>query len=270
MNVVVSGSFDDMRSRQLRFLEEASRLGPLTVLLWPDVTVRKITGKSPKFPFAEREYFLNSVRFANRVMLFASQTNADELPPLPDLAGAVWADEESSANQRRKEFSAKHGLAYRVFGEDELKGFPELPAPTSAAGRKRVLVTGCYDWFHSGHVRFFEDVSAYGDLYVVAGSDANVKLLKGPHHPMHSQDERRYVISAIRFVKQVLVSTGEGWLDAGPEIARIKPDIYAVNEDGDKGGKREFCEQRGIEYLVLKRTPAPGLPKRSSTELRGF
>jgi hypothetical protein len=50
----------------------------------------------------------------------------------------------------------------------------------------------------------------------------------------------------------------------------LKPDIYAVNEDGDKGGKREYCQQLGVEYLVLKRTPAPGLPKRSSTDLRGF
>lgn len=50
----------------------------------------------------------------------------------------------------------------------------------------------------------------------------------------------------------------------------IKPDIYAVNEDGDKGGKREYCAGLGIEYLVLKRTPAAGLPRRSSTDLRGF
>ena len=55
-----------------------------------------------------------------------------------------------------------------------------------------------------------------------------------------------------------------------PEIRRIKPDIYIVNEDGDKGGKREYCEKLGIEYLVLKRAPAPGLPKRTSTDLRGF
>jgi hypothetical protein len=50
----------------------------------------------------------------------------------------------------------------------------------------------------------------------------------------------------------------------------LQPDIYAVNEDGDKGGKREYCAARGLEYLVLKRTPAPGLPRRSSTDLRGF
>ena len=140
----------------------------------------------------------------------------------------------------------------------------------SAPGRKKVVVTGCYDWFHSGHVRFCEEVSAHGDLYVVVGHDANIRLLKGDGHPLFSAEERRYVVGSIRHVKQALISSGDGWLDADPEIRRLQPDIYAVNEDGDKGGKRDYCRQLGIEYLVLKRTPAPGLARRSSTDLRGF
>jgi glycerol-3-phosphate cytidylyltransferase-like family protein len=119
-------------------------------------------------------------------------------------------------------------------------------------------------------VRFFEEVSTYGDLYVIVGHDANIRLLKGEGHPLLSQEERRYVAGSIRYVTQALVSSGDGWLDAEPEIQQLKPDIYAVNEEGDRGGKREFCQKHGIEYLVLKRIPAPGLPTRSSTELRGF
>jgi glycerol-3-phosphate cytidylyltransferase-like family protein len=119
-------------------------------------------------------------------------------------------------------------------------------------------------------VRFTEEASAYGDLYVCLGNDVNVCQLKGPGHPLLSQDERRYVVGSIKYVKQTVISTGSGWLDADPEIRRIQPDIYVVNEDGDRGGKREYCQQLGMEYLVLKRTPAPGLPPRSSTALRGF
>jgi cytidyltransferase-like protein len=135
---------------------------------------------------------------------------------------------------------------------------------------KKVVVTGCYDWFHSGHVRFFEEVSKYGDLYVVVGHDANIRLLKGHGHPLLPQQERRFMVASVRFVTQALISSGEGWLDADPEIQRIRPDLYAVNEDGDNGGKREYCAAHGIEYLILKRAPAPGLPARSSTDLRGF
>jgi hypothetical protein len=46
--------------------------------------------------------------------------------------------------------------------------------------------------------------------------------------------------------------------------------MYAVNADGDKPEKREFCRTHGIQYVVLTRTPKEGLPRRQSTDLRGF
>jgi cytidyltransferase-like protein len=265
--IIVSGGFDDIKSRDLRFLEEAARLGELSVLLWPDATLQKLTGKAPKFPLAERKYFLNAVRYVSRVTEAEGAASADTLPK--NLKADLWADVAATASPAREAFARENGIAWRVFKPDELKGFPES-APLPASSRKKVIVTGSYDWFHSGHVRFLEEISAYGDLYVVVGHDANIRLLKGEGHPLIPQDERRYVVGSIKYVKQALISTGEGWLDAEPEIQRLKPDIYAVNEDGDKGGKREYCRKLGIEYLVLRRTPAPGLPRRSSTDLRGF
>ena len=197
-------------------------------------------------------------------------TNPDELPKADGMRAGVWVDETGPANASRQAFCQKHGLEYRALPAEPLAGFPEpVPAP-SVSGRKKVVATGSYDWFHSCHVRFFEEVSAYGDLYVVVGHDANIRLLKGEGHPLLTQAERRYVVGSIRHVKQALISSGDGWLDADPEIQRLQPDIYAVNEDGDQGGKREYCDRNGIQYLVLKRVPAPGLPPRSSTNLRGF
>jgi cytidyltransferase-like protein len=266
--VVASGGFDDIKSRDLRFLEAAAKLGELSVLLWTDATLQKLAGKPPKFPLAERKYFLNAVRYVSRVVEADNSAGFDSLPN--KLKPDIWADVEATANAAREKYAAENKTGYRVFTEDELKGFPEPAPPPATPGRKKVIVTGSYDWFHSGHVRFLEEVSAFGDLYVVVGHDANIRLLKGEGHPLLPQDERRYVVGSIRFVKQALISTGDGWLDADPEIKRLKPDIYAVNDDGDKGGKRDYCQKHGIEYLVLKRTPAPGLPKRSSTDLRGF
>jgi cytidyltransferase-like protein len=189
---------------------------------------------------------------------------------LKNLNPQVWVDEESAAHAARRAFCVTHGIEYRVLPPSRMAGFPEPPPMPSPPGRKKVVVTGCYDWFHTGHVRFTEEVSGYGDLYVLLGNDANIRLLKGEGHPLIAQDERRYVVGSIKYVKQAMISSGEGWLDADAEIRRLKPDIYAVNEDGDRGGKREYCARLNIEYLVLKRTPAPGLSRRSSTDLRGF
>jgi cytidyltransferase-like protein len=277
--VAVTGGFDDLRSAHLRFLEEASRLGPVTVLLWPDEVLLRLTRQSPKFPLAERRYLLSAVRYVAQVHLAPSTMQPDCLPAVEGFRPAVWVDGECRANTARQTFCQAQGLEYHIIGQGEIHGFPDLardanvspdPGSTTTSLRKKVVVTGCYDWFHSGHVRFFEEASAYGDLYVIVGHDANIRLLKGEGHPLRSQEERRYVVGAIRFVKQALISSGEGWLDADPEIRRLQPDLYVVNEDGDRGGKREYCQQHGMEYVVLRRVPAPGLPGRSSTALRGF
>jgi cytidyltransferase-like protein len=266
--IIVSGGFDDIKSHDLRFLEEAAKLGELTALLWPDEILHKLNRQAPKFPLAERRYFLNAVRYVSRVVEGDGASSFDTLPK--NLRADLWADCKTTTNAARENFAAENKIAYRIFTPEELKGFPEPPPMPSAPGRKKIVATGCYDWFHSGHVRFCEEVSAHGDLYVIVGHDANIRLLKGEDHPLLPEAERRYVVGSIKFVKQALISSGEGWLDADPEIKKLQPDIYAVNEDGDQGGKREYCQTLGIEYLVLKRTPAPGLPKRSSTDLRGF
>jgi cytidyltransferase-like protein len=198
------------------------------------------------------------------------QAAADSSLAIPGLRPEIWADVETAENAARERFACDNRITYRVFTQKELQGFPVPPPMPSPPGRKKIIATGCYDWFHSGHVRFTEEASGHGDLYVCLGSDANVRLLKGKGRPLLTQDERRYVVGSMRYVKQALITTGTGWVDADPEIRRLKPDIYVVNEDGNKGGKREYCQELGIEYLVLKRTPASGLPQRNSTILRGF
>jgi hypothetical protein len=71
-------------------------------------------------------------------------------------------------------------------------------------------------------------------------------------------------------VHEALIATGHGWLDSEPEIREIQPDVYAVNEDGDRPEKRDYCLTHGIDYRVLARVPKAGLLPRQSTALRGF
>lgn len=270
-NVVVSGSFDNIDSNVVRFLQEAAEFGKLQVHLWDDERVLWITGNEPKFPLVEREYFLQALKYVDQVIPVEGDFSADELTLVNGQNLDLWVVPEREDSFAKQAFCNQHKIMYQVIQQDALQGFPippELDDQTSNA--KKVLVTGCYDWFHSGHVRFFEETSTLGDLYVVVGHDENVRLLKGEGHPIFSEDERRYMADSVRFVKQALISSGSGWMDAEPEIELIKPDIYAVNEDGDKPEKRQFCEEHGLEYVVLKRTPAEGLPKRTSTNLRGF
>ncbi|HTP59358.1 MAG TPA: adenylyltransferase/cytidyltransferase family protein [Spirochaetia bacterium] len=270
--VLVIGAFDDLGLRHVRFLHDASRRGGVTVLLWTDAAVFAITGAGPKFGVAERRYLVGALRFVNRVIeaddLRQPWGRAKDLPPTAVVCADADAPLQELEAARRT--AATLRAPFRLVTNQDLVGFPAFPLPPSDPSRRKVVVTGCYDWLHSGHVRFFEDVSSHGELYVVVGHDANVRLLKGDGHPRFPEEQRRYMTAAIRHVHRSLVSTGSGWMDAEPEIAAVGADIYAVNEDGDKPEKREFCRTNGLEYLVLRRVPAPGLPRRSSTDLRGF
>ena len=131
-----------------------------------------------------------------------------------------------------------------MIDDDKLRGFPASikPPAEDPPAAKRVVVSGCFDWFHSGHVRFFEEASEFGRLHVVVGNDANLRLLKGEGHPLFPQEERRYMVQAVKYVDRAWISSGKGWLDAEPEIAAIQPHYYVVNEDGDVPEKRTFCE----------------------------
>ena len=133
--------------------------------------------------------------------------------------------------------------------------------------QKKVFVSGCFDMLHSGHVRFLEEASTYGEVYVGLGSDQTIRDLKG-RAPVNSQAERKYMLEALRHVKSCRVNRGSGIMDFLAELDRVAPDIFIVNEDGNTPAKAELCRQRDIQYLVLKRLPSANLPVRSTTSLR--
>ena len=132
---------------------------------------------------------------------------------------------------------------------------------------KKVFVSGCYDMLHSGHVRFFEEASRLGDLYVGIGNYANILALKN-RPTANGEKERLYMVKAIRYVKDAWINSGMGKMDFVKEVDSLKPDIFFVNHDGWSEEKSEFCRERGIELVVADRTPAEGLPARSTTAIR--
>ena len=78
--------------------------------------------------------------------------------------------------------------------------------------KKKVFVSGCYDMLHSGHVAFFKEASKYGDLYVGIGSDATIQDLKS-RKTVCSEQERLYMVRAIRYVKEAYINRGSGMMD---------------------------------------------------------
>lgn len=132
---------------------------------------------------------------------------------------------------------------------------------------KKVFVSGCYDLLHSGHVEFFRQASQFGELYVGIGSDQTILGYKH-HQTFYPEQERLFMVKSIRYVKDAFINKGDGIMDFIPTVDMVKPDVFVVNADGGSETKRKFCEERGIEYVELQRTPAEGLTARSSTDIK--
>jgi len=135
--------------------------------------------------------------------------------------------------------------------------------------RKKILVSGCFDLLHSGHVEFFQQAAQLGDLYVYIGSDKNIESLKH-HKSMYSEHERLYMVKSIKGVKDAKVSQGMGRFDFLDDIKDLRPDVYFVNDDASKLEERtKLVEDLNIcKVVVAPRKPAEGLEERSSTSMK--
>ena len=109
--VAVLGAFDNLRSQDIRFLEEASKFGAVHVLLWSDEVVAAVTGKPPKFPFAERHYLLQAIRYVKSVgQIDTLPYDPDALPAVAGVQADIWAVAEADDTPQKRAFCAASGL----------------------------------------------------------------------------------------------------------------------------------------------------------------
>jgi D-beta-D-heptose 7-phosphate kinase/D-beta-D-heptose 1-phosphate adenosyltransferase len=117
-----------------------------------------------------------------------------------------------------------------------------------------VLVGGCFDIFHIGHLRFLSEAKKMGDyLIVLLEKDEKVKKLKGKNRPIFTQDVRAEMLSALNCVDLVVVlpmmEKDSDYLDL---LMKVKPDIIAVTENDPRIEKKKHqAETVGGQLRVI-------------------
>ena len=126
----------------------------------------------------------------------------------------------------------------------------------SKANKEQVIVftNGCFDIIHSGHLDLLKEARSYGDKLIVGlNSDKSISKLKGPERPIIGQSERKKILSALKFVDEVIIFNEENPLKL---IKKLKPSILVKGADYTKeqvvGG--EFVESYGGEIKLVKLT----------------
>lgn len=104
-----------------------------------------------------------------------------------------------------------------------------------------VLVGGCFDILHFGHVKFFEKAKEGNDILIVLlENDQRVKKLKGENRPIFREMERAFVLSQIRFVDLVvLLPDNMKDTDYSSLVEMIRPNVIAITEHDLNQQKKE-------------------------------
>lgn len=123
---------------------------------------------------------------------------------------------------------------------------------------KKVFVNGCFDLIHKFHIELMNFAKSQGEvLYVGIDSDERVKQLKGPTRPIHSQEDRKFLLENLKAVNQVFIfNTEEELIEL---VKSIQPDIMIVGSDyknkrviGSEYAKKLLFFDRIDEYSSTK------------------
>ena len=125
---------------------------------------------------------------------------------------------------------------------------------------KKVLVGGCFDILHFGHISFLKQAKALGDHLVVAlESDENVRRLKNEHRPIHTQQQRREMLEALSFVDEVIelppMTTDQEYFNF---VTKLSPAVIAVTEGDPILAKKQLqATIVGAQLVVIPKIHTP-------------
>jgi len=133
-------------------------------------------------------------------------------------------------------------------------------------GKTIVLVGGCFDILHIGHIEFLKEARKRGDaLFVLLESDVSIRKLKGRERPINPQAIRAEILASPENVDYVILLPSEFTnSDYDAIIQHIKPAVLATTE-GDPNRIHKLRQAKLINAKVVN--VIKRISDRSSTKL---
>ncbi|QQG44628.1 MAG: adenylyltransferase/cytidyltransferase family protein [Candidatus Roizmanbacteria bacterium] len=131
--------------------------------------------------------------------------------------------------------------------KNKIVNFSEIPdLKRKYAKKKIVLVGGCFDIFHFGHLTFLTEAKKQGDkLVIVLESDEFILKYK-KREPIHNQFQRAQILSNLDIVdKIILLPLFKGYDDYLKLVRMLKPSVIAVTE-----GDERYYEKNQMAKVV--------------------
>ena len=101
-----------------------------------------------------------------------------------------------------------------------------------AHGETVVFTNGCFDILHRGHITYLQQAASLGQHLIIGlNSDRSVRALKGPERPVNNEEDRSFMLAALRCVDEVVIFDEDT-----PEelLSHLKPDILVKGGDFER------------------------------------
>lgn len=92
---------------------------------------------------------------------------------------------------------------------------------------RTVLVHGCWDVLHYGHLKHLEEAKKHGDRLIVSVT-ADKYVAKGPGRPYFNEQRRAQMLRSLGIVDEVIISNEATAIGS---IKAVKPDFYVKGPD---------------------------------------
>ncbi|MGN6670973.1 MAG: adenylyltransferase/cytidyltransferase family protein [Candidatus Nucleicultricaceae bacterium] len=138
----------------------------------------------------------------------------------------------------------------------------------SSLPKQIVLVGGCFDLLHYGHIQYLNKAREKGDYLVVALEPDQSIWSRKKKMPFHNQDQRAYNLTALSSVDLVVLlpvlKTYDDYLNL---VKIIEPKVIAITPDNPQ---RKNLLKQAREVGAEVKTVAPFIEGLSSTTLKKY
>jgi rfaE bifunctional protein nucleotidyltransferase chain/domain len=138
-----------------------------------------------------------------------------------------------------------------------LEDMAALAVDARREGKRVVLCHGVFDLLHIGHIRYFRQAKAMGDLLLVTLTPDRY-VDKGPHRPAFPESLRAEAIASLDCVDLVAVNY---WPTAENTLRLVRPDVYvkgsefkSISSDhtGKIGAEAQVAQELGVEVAFTE------------------
>ncbi len=118
--------------------------------------------------------------------------------------------------------------------------------------KKRVLIAGCFDLLHPGHVFLISEAAKLGEVYVIVATDKNRKLYSGTS-PIIPQEQRLEMIKSLKNVKDGRLGRSDN--DTLKTVEEISPDIILLGPDQEYSVEllQKGLQKKELDHIEVRR-----------------